>query len=130
MVALVHMTAVDTVHCVGCTQRYTVAIGQTAGLNSEIRSMYSGLKGLLLYMAVADTSPLAGRGTLVGSAAGIADIAMTVAIGVGLTIVLRRGWVDQRCPAAERSQVVRKVLFHSPLVVLEVGRHEAVEDTL
>jgi hypothetical protein len=129
MVALGHLTFVDTVHFADCTPRYIAATERTADLDSEARNKYSGLKELLLYMAVAGKSSPVGRDTLVDSAAGIADIAMTAAIEVGLTTGPIRGWVDQEHLEADGSQVGHKTLSHRPLAVLEVGRHEAVGNT-
>lgn len=130
MVALGHPTTVDTVHFADCTRHDIAATERTADLGSEDRNMYSKLEDLLLYMIVADKSPLAGRGTLVDTAAGIAGIGMTAAIEVGLMIGPIRGWVDQKHPEVEGSQVGHKTLSHRPLADIEVVRHEAVGDTL
>ena len=73
IVALGHLTAVDTVHDFDCTQRYFATTGQVVGLSSEVRSTYSESTALLVYTAVADTGPLVDEDILADSAAGIAD---------------------------------------------------------
>lgn len=129
MVVLEHLTFVDAVHSADCTPRYIAATEWMADLDSEARNKYSGLEESLLYMAVAGKSFPVGRDTLVDSAAGIAGIAMTAAIEVGLMIGPIRGWVDQEHREADGSQVGHRTLFHRPLAVPEAGRHEAVGDT-
>ena len=129
MVALGHLTAVDTVHCVGCKPRCVAAIGLASDFDFEIRSTCLELWALVLCKLDADTKPLVGKDTLADIAVGIADTETAAAIDVEVPIALTRGLAGQKCLGYERNQVDRKELAHYPLVVLGEGLHEAVGDT-
>ena len=97
-------------------------------LSFEIRNMSLVWEvPLLPCMVAAETSYLAGMGRLADE---IVDVALAVvAIDDKVAIGQIPESVGHLPRGIEHSQADHKVLIQSPWVVLEVVRHEAVEDT-